>query len=82
MWILFFLFWAFAATVIYAYLKQQKQITGFEDVLWTAVLDGLLGIFITYAIANLKVNLSDWFVIAVGFVGNLLFSYKLFEKRK
>lgn len=82
MWILFFVFYVFAAFVIYAYLRQQSKITGPADVLWTAVLDGLLGVFATYAIANLHVNVNNWLVIAIGFVGNLFFSFKLFEKKK
>lgn len=70
------------AVVIYLWLRNQNKIVSFNDFVITTILTGVLGVVYAFGLSAMHINLNHWFLaLASVFVG-VLFSYKLFEKRK
>lgn len=78
----YFVGYLVGAILTYLYLRNQNKITSFKDWIITTILTTVLGVIYAFALASAHFNLNHWFLaLASVFVG-VLFSYKLFEKRK
>lgn len=78
--LLFFLFYLVGMVLLYFWLKNQSLVNTVEEVLFTVVLSGGIGLVFSFAAS--KANIGHW-LVWVCFVGlGALISYKLFEKKK
>lgn len=70
------------AVIVYFWLRNQSKIKSFNDVVFTAILSGVIGFVYAFAASSANIKLNEWFLAFLSVWVGALISYKLFEKKK